>query len=99
MASNDQAARLLRTLREQRGESLREAADGLGVAASHLSRVERGEKASSSELTNQMAKYYNTNSDLLILDQGRIPDDVIAILQEHPELLDQIRSYKRAMEA
>jgi transcriptional regulator with XRE-family HTH domain len=85
------AARLLRRLREERGKSLRGAAEDLGVAPSHLSRLERGEKYSSMELQQRTARYYGISEDLIGLEQGRLPFDIVDILQAHPELLDEIR--------
>ena len=83
--------RLLRRLREARGQSLRQAADEMGVAASHLSRVERGEKGASERVSEQAARYYGVSEDLLALDEGRVPADVVLILQRNPDLLEEIR--------
>jgi len=85
------AARLLRKLREQRGESLRAAASELGVAPSHLSRLERGEKSPSEELRRRAAHYYGVSEDSVTLDEGRIPDDIVQILRMHPEILPELR--------
>ena len=91
MTDTASAARLLRRLREERGRSLRQAASELGIAASHLSRLERGEKAPSEELQQRAANYYGVSEDVLALDEGRAPADVILILRRHPELLDELR--------
>lgn len=85
------AARLLRRVREERGESLRSAAQGIGVAPSHLSRLERGEKSASDELRQRAAKYYGVDADAVALEEGRPPADVIEILRRHPEVLDELR--------
>lgn len=85
------SARLLRQLREDAGRSLRQAANDLGVAPSHLSRLERGEKSPSSELTQRVAGYYGIEEDTVLLHDGKIPDDIVAIIQEHPEVLDELR--------
>ena len=85
------AARLLRRMREQKGRSLRATAEDLGVAPSHLSRLERGEKAPSDELIQRAAKYYGIDDDLVALASGRVPPDVVGILRDHPELLDELR--------
>lgn len=84
-------AGLLRQLREQRGRSLRAAANDLNVAPSHLSRLERGEKSGGEGLLRRMAKYYGVEEDLVALAEGRVPEDVLAILQARPDLLDLIR--------
>jgi transcriptional regulator with XRE-family HTH domain len=91
MSDTAGAARLLRQLREKRGQSLRAAASELGVAPSHLSRLERGEKSPSNELRRRAAHYYGVDEDSVTLDEGRVPDDIIQILQEHPEVLAELR--------
>jgi transcriptional regulator with XRE-family HTH domain len=92
MSETSGAARLLRQLRQERGQSLRIAAAELGVAASHLSRLERGEKSPSGELRRRAAKYYGITEDLIALDEGRAPEDIIDILRAHPEVVDELRS-------
>ncbi|MGW6130810.1 helix-turn-helix domain-containing protein [Cellulomonas sp. NPDC055163] len=91
MSETAGAARLLRQLREERGRSLRSAADDLGVAPSHLSRWERGEKAPSGDLLKRAAHYYGVDEEIMALDAGRVPDDVILLLQQNPYLLNEIR--------
>ena len=39
-----------------------------------------------------MAAYYGVAQEVVGLADGRVPDDVIAILQARPELLDEIRA-------
>lgn len=85
------AANLLRELRERQGKSLREAAVNLGVAPSHLSRLERGEKGPSADLAERAANYYGMSAELMALAAGRLPRDIIKIIGEHPELLEEIR--------
>lgn len=86
------AATLLRELREAQKRSLRTAASDLGMAPSHLSRLERGERSSSPEVSRRLANYYGISSELLELADGRIPTDVIQILLEHPNEIDRLRS-------
>jgi transcriptional regulator with XRE-family HTH domain len=83
---------LLRDLRRRRGESLRSAARELGVDAAHLSRLERGLKSASDELRDRAADYYAYSPELIDLAQGRLPGDVVEILQEHPALLNELRA-------
>jgi transcriptional regulator with XRE-family HTH domain len=78
-------------MREERGRSLRATAEDLGVAPSHLSRLERGEKAPSEELIHRAAIYYGIDDDVVALASGRIPQDVLAILLAHPEALADLR--------
>jgi transcriptional regulator with XRE-family HTH domain len=83
---------ILRELREQRGTTLRRAADDLGIAPSHLSRLERGQKAPSPELAARAADYYGTDGELISLEQGQVPEDIILILRQHPDLLQKLRA-------
>jgi transcriptional regulator with XRE-family HTH domain len=86
------AASLLRELRRKQGKSLRAAAEDLGVAPSHLSRLERGEKTASPQLARKAAEYYGVQPDRVDLAEGRVPRDIVAILRAHPELLDRLRA-------
>jgi transcriptional regulator with XRE-family HTH domain len=92
MTNRGTVANLLRELREQRGTTLRRAADDLGVAPSHLSRLERGVKYPSSDLAVRAAQYYNIDPDLLALERGEVPEDVLEILRRHPSILNRLRA-------
>lgn len=90
--SKKHVGQLLRELREQRGDTLRAAAQQLGVDASHLSRLERGLKPASDELRERVADYYSYSPEMIDLAQGKIPEDILTILQGHPGLLSELRS-------
>lgn len=83
------AGALLRRAREERQESLRTAAHELTVTASHLSRLERGQKNASDDLLRRAAQRYGL--PLTILGLSDIPEDVVAILRAHPELIEELR--------
>lgn len=61
----------------------------MGIAPSHLSRIERGEKGGSEPLVRRAAEYYGVSSDALL--PNRLPPDVVDILREHPEVFDELR--------
>lgn len=82
---------LLRDLRERQGRSLREAARALEVDPAHLSRVERGAKPASATVLERASNYYAVPQELLALSRGVVPGDVVAVLQHHPELLEELR--------
>lgn len=90
-SSDRTIADILKGAREERGESLRGAAKSLGVDPSYLSRVETGERSPSESLQEKAESYYSLDSDAMALVAGRVPADVLRILQNHPELLDEIR--------
>jgi transcriptional regulator with XRE-family HTH domain len=95
MKRNDSAASLLRELRERQGHSLRSAASELGIAPSQLSRMERGERSVADDKVQRLSDYYGVASELIKLSQGQVPDDVIAILQMHPEEISRLRGRYR----
>jgi transcriptional regulator with XRE-family HTH domain len=82
---------LLRNLREERGQSLREVARDLEVDPAYLSRVERGTKTASSTMIERASAYYDVPEELLALSRGVVPPDVTAILQANPHLLRELR--------
>ncbi len=86
------AASLLRELREEQGRTLRLAAGELGLAPSSLSRIERGERTVSPNLTERLADYYGVSSELLDIAEGRLPADLRAILLRHPEVVKGLRA-------
>lgn len=83
---------LLRDLREEQGRTLREAARALDVNPAYLSRVERGEKPASPAVIERASNYYDVPQELLALSRGRVPADIVQILQRHPDLLAELRS-------
>ena len=93
------AASLLREIREAQGRSLRAVADEVGVAPSYLSRVERGQRSLTPEMGERMAVCYGVEAELLDLAEGRVPADVLLILQQHPDVLMQLRSSYRAADS
>jgi transcriptional regulator with XRE-family HTH domain len=89
--SGQSAGRYLRELREARRQSLRAAAAGLGIAASHLSRIERGERHPGREMSERIATYYGIDTDTVQLAEGHVPISIARILLEHPEELARLR--------
>ncbi len=88
-------ASLLRELRRAQGRSLRSAANDLGLAPSYLSRLERGQRRPTPEVAERLANYYDVSSERIALAEGRVPDDVLTILQQHPQELDRLRRLYR----
>ena len=91
MTEQQSAAALLRELRQQRGESLRSAARGLGVDPSFLARVETGQKAPSGALRERASQYYGADSDGVHLAAGQLPPDVVQLLLDNPDEIAEIR--------
>ena len=91
MSKPERVADLLRSARQAKGESLRSAAKAIGVDPSYLSRVEGGEKAPSEALRERVRSHYDLDRDVLALAAGDVPEDVLVILQRHPEALKELR--------
>jgi transcriptional regulator with XRE-family HTH domain len=91
MTGEKNAARLLRELRQRRGQSLRAVAEEVGVAASYLSRLERGERSVNDGVVERLADYYGVPHEVLALDEGRLPEDIVQILKSHPHEFERLR--------
>ncbi len=83
---------MFRKARQAKGQSLRSAANDLGVDASYLSRVETGERQPSAELRDRAVSHYALDGEHVALAAGDIPSDIAEILLRHPELLVEIRA-------
>jgi transcriptional regulator with XRE-family HTH domain len=99
VAANRRVADVLREAREANGQSLRGAARELGIDASYLSRVESGERSLSAGLRARAESLYGIDGDALALSAGQVPDDVLEILQRHPDLGFSGSSVREALEA
>lgn len=91
MGEERSAAEILRDLRRQRRVSVRSVASDLGLTPSYVSRLERGERTLGESLGNRFAAYYGVSAEDLNLTEGRLPSDIVRILQGHPELLHELR--------
>jgi transcriptional regulator with XRE-family HTH domain len=75
----------IRTLRARTGLGIKQVAPRLGITYTYLSKLENDEKKPSQELIERIANYYGQDSDRLLVAAGRVPADVLAILQSEPE--------------
>lgn len=91
MGKTESAASLLRSLRQSQGHTLRSAAAELGIAASQLSRMERGQRSVGEDTARRISSYYSVPTEVIDLARGVAPADVVAILQQHPEEMDRLR--------
>ena len=85
MNKKSRFGQLLRDLRHESGVSIKRLAPELGVTYSYVSKLEHGATLPSEDLVYKTAKYFSTDPDLLLLAAGRVPPEVLRILQEHPE--------------
>jgi transcriptional regulator with XRE-family HTH domain len=83
---------ILRDLRSRAGVGIKRLAPELGVSYSYLSKLENNEVAPSEELVGRVAKYFDYDRDRLLIAAGKIPQEILRILQNHPdEALDFLR--------
>lgn len=77
----------LRRARERRGISLRRFAKSVGMSATYLSKVERGDLPPPSEKKlKAIAQHLGDAPDLWIVRADRIPSDVITTIRRMPQL-------------
>ena len=86
----------LRVLRIAKGVSLRKFAEDVGVSATYLSQVEKGNTDSpTAERVTRMAALLEQDSDELIALAGRVPIDLREIIQAYPsEISELVRETK-----
>ena len=96
MDQGESAASLLRELRRREGHTLRSAASELGVAPSQLSRMERGERPVGEHTAQRLSEYYDIPAEIIILANGQVPPDVVAILRDHPDEILRLREKYQA---
>jgi transcriptional regulator with XRE-family HTH domain len=70
---------------------VRVVASEVGIAASQLSRIERGERSYTRDVGRRLANYYGVSPESLELLEGRVPADIAAILRDHPEEVTRLR--------
>lgn len=81
----------LREQREARKISLREMARRLHLSPTYINKIEqRGEKPGE-EVVKGYARELDLDADALLLKAGRLPSDLLPILQANPSLLKILR--------
>ena len=69
----------------------------VGIEPSYLSKIERGREPAPGEATvRRIAEELGENPDKLLALAGKVPSDLVAIIQERPALLAELlRSVRR----
>ena len=75
----------LRGLREERGGGLKQIAPEIGVSYTYLSKLENGLVEPSLDTIGALADFYDVDPEILSVLAGKLPDDVLDILQKQPE--------------
>lgn len=76
---------ILRDLRNQAGVGIKRLAPELGVTYSYLSKLENNGVAPSEELVEKVARYFNYDRDRLLISAGKVPAEILRILQNNPD--------------
>jgi transcriptional regulator with XRE-family HTH domain len=76
---------ILRDLRTRAGLGIRRLGPELGVSYTYLSKLENLEVRPSEDLVRRVARYFAYDEDQLLMSAGRIPQEILDILRDHPE--------------
>jgi transcriptional regulator with XRE-family HTH domain len=85
--------KILRQLRLERGIGIKSLAPELKVNYTYLSKLENETISPSEELVERVADYFGFDHDALLLSAGKIPEDILQILRNHPS--DAVASLRR----
>ena len=67
------------------GLGIKRVAPRLGISYTYLSKLENDEKQPSEQLIRRIARYYGEDASGMLVAAGRVPTEVLAILQSDPE--------------
>jgi HTH-type transcriptional regulator, competence development regulator len=76
---------ILRTLRLRRGLGIKKLAPDLGVSYTYLSKLENKDSSPSEQFVKKVADYFDYDQNELMLSAGKVPDEVMRLLQENPQ--------------
>ena len=85
MARRKTFGRVLRKLRRTSGVGIKRLAPELGVSYSYVSKLENDVTAPSEQFVYKAAEYFETDPTVLLLAAGKVPSDIMRILQENPD--------------
>lgn len=88
-----QFGELLKTLRAQKGISIKKLAPEIGLDYTYISKLENSKVMPSEQVILKFSKYFDYSSDELMIAAGKLPDDVQAILKSNSkQILDYLRT-------
>jgi len=76
---------ILRSLRTKAGVGIKRLAPELNISYTYLSKLENNEIHPSADLVGRVAEYFHYDRDSLLLSAGKIPEEILMILRDHPE--------------
>ena len=81
----DPFGKRLRHLRSRQGIGLKKLAPELGVTYGYLSKLENELISPSPAFALKVANYFGEDPDVMLLAAGRVPRNILRILQDQPE--------------
>jgi len=75
---------MIKHLRVEKHQSLRQVAVQLGISESFLSQIENGKRKPSAQLLTAIAKYFERDEDEISLSLGIVPYWVIEMMMSAP---------------
>lgn len=83
-----------RAVEDRRAFSVRSLATRLGVSATYLSGLERGQQRPTEALLRQLAQELGVAPEPLLAMAGRVPEDVTTALASRPILAEAVRALR-----
>lgn len=77
--------RVLRELRRNSGVGIKRFGPEVGVSYSYISKLENDVVPPSEGFVQRAANYFEVDPNVLLLAAGKVPTDVLRILQDNPE--------------
>jgi len=77
--------KLLKSLRNEKGVSIKQLAAELGLNYTYISKLENSKVNPSSKVISKFSDYFNYSSDELMLAADKIPKDILEILKNNPQ--------------
>jgi hypothetical protein len=53
--------------------------------------MERGERPVGADAAQRLSQYYDVPAEIIVLANGQLPEDVVAILRDHPDEILRLR--------
>lgn len=76
---------ILKNLRKQKGLGIKKLAPEIGLNYTYLSKLENSKVIPSPKVIQKISKYFQCDSDELMLSAGKIPEDIEEILKNNPK--------------
>jgi transcriptional regulator with XRE-family HTH domain len=77
--------KILRQLRLESGLGIKSLAPELRVNYTYLSKLENETISPSEDLVDRVSEYFGFDRDALLLSAGKVPEDILRILRDHPD--------------